>query len=46
MADEPGVCRDRPTACSGVFDPVEGCDGQTYDEACLAHAAGTDVGAP
>lgn len=38
-----GLCATMPTACSGVFAPVCGCDGTTYTNACLAHNAGVSV---
>mgnify|MGYP001175529832 CR=1 FL=1 len=41
--DADGVCRDRPDLCPEIYMPVCGCDGSTYDNACSANAAGTDV---
>jgi Kazal-type serine protease inhibitor-like protein len=42
-ADQTGTCREVPEACTEQFDPVCGCDGQTYGNACTAHAAGVSV---
>lgn len=39
----PGVCTSRPDFCFRILDPVCGCDGQTYDNACNAQAAGVSV---
>ncbi len=43
--DQTGVCVGRPEACIEIFDPVCGCDGVTYSNACFAQAAGVSVAA-
>lgn len=43
QCDGPGECRNRPTYCLMVWDPVCGCDGQTYGNDCQAAAAGVNV---
>jgi hypothetical protein len=42
-ADQAGTCHPVPEFCTEEFEPVCGCDDQTYGNACAAHAAGVSV---
>lgn len=42
-ADGQGVCEPIPSACSKEVALTCGCDGMTYDNACLVNAAGVSV---
>ena len=42
-ADAPGECVVIPEVCADIFDPVCGCDGETYGNACSANLAGVSV---
>jgi hypothetical protein len=41
--DRPGFCRSRPEVCLEVYEPVCGCDGQSYSNDCHAAAAGVSI---
>lgn len=41
--DQFGACEPRPEACDAQYDPICGCDGNTYSNACVANAAGVSV---
>jgi hypothetical protein len=41
--DAAGTCASTPAACPSFLAPVCGCDGVTYDNACVAHGAGVNV---
>ena len=43
VADASGTCQQVPQFCAEIYDPVCGCDGQTYGNACAARAAGASI---
>jgi hypothetical protein len=38
-----GVCTQKPSVCLEIYDPVCGCEGETYANPCFAAAAGVSV---
>lgn len=41
--EEVGQCAARPEFCIEIYQPVCGCDGKTYANACKAAAAGASI---
>jgi hypothetical protein len=42
-ADAEATCQPRPENCLNQFEPVCGCDNETYSNSCVANAAGMGV---
>ena len=43
FCDGEGVCAERPEFCFDLWDPICGCDGVTYSNACWAASYGVSI---
>jgi hypothetical protein len=43
QCDTRGSCQPRPQVCTFIYQPVCGCDGQTYGNACAAAGGGVSI---
>ncbi len=43
LADAAGICSPKPQMCTMQYDPICGCDGKTYGNACTAASQGASI---
>lgn len=43
MPDAAGTCQPKTEMCTQQYEPVCGCDGKTYGNACMAAGAGVSI---